>query len=80
MSTSGISLMTCPTCSASVKASELITNVSTWAQFCVNCASRACPSFLPYYVLTTEDCLFLKACGIDSEVRRIEDVLKPRRE
>ena len=67
---------TCPTCAASVQASELIVNVTTWEQFCANCASRVCPSFLRYYVLTTDDCVFLRACGINPEVARIEAVLQ----
>ena len=67
---------TCPTCSASVQQSELIVNVVTWEQFCLNCASRVCPSFLRYYVLTTDDCLFLRACGIDPEVSRIEAAVR----
>jgi len=65
-----------PSCSAEVNQSELITNVPTWEQFCVHWASRVCPSFLPYYVLTTDDCVFLRACGINPEVARIEDALK----
>jgi hypothetical protein len=66
---------TCPTCAASVQASESIVNVATWEQFCLNRASRVCPSFLPYYVLTEADCVFLRACGINPEVAAIEDAL-----
>ena len=68
--------MTCPSCSTQVNESDLITNVRTWEQFCFNCASRACPSFLPYYVLTTDDCTFLHACGINPEVAGISDALR----
>ena len=67
--------MNCPSCSAQVNESELITNVRTWEQFCLHCASRVCPSFLPYYVLTEDDCVFLRACGVDPEVAGIEDAL-----
>jgi hypothetical protein len=68
--------MNCPSCSAQVNESELVTNVRTWEQFCLRCASRVCPSFLPYYILTTDDCAFLRACGIDPEVAGIEDALR----
>jgi hypothetical protein len=71
--------MNCPTCSASVHQSELIMNVATLERFCLNCASRVCPSFLPYYVLTTDDCAFLRACGINPEVAGIEDALESDR-
>jgi hypothetical protein len=68
--------MICPSCSAEVNQSELITNVATWEQFCVHCASRVCPSFLPYYVLTQDDVKLLRAMGVDPEVRTIEDHVK----
>jgi hypothetical protein len=53
--------MTCPTCSACVNESEIITNVATWEQFCFNCVSQVCASFLSRYVLTVEDCEFPRA-------------------
>jgi len=43
--------MTCPTCSACANESETITNVATREQFCFNCASQVCPSFLSHYIL-----------------------------
>ena len=70
----GYQLKLCPTCNATV--AVLITNVQTGQRFCHHCAYRECPSFLPHFVLTSEDVRFMRDCGINPEVARIEDVLK----
>lgn len=62
--------MICPTCSRD--ASVLVTNIKDGTQFCHACAP---PSFLPHFVLTVEDVQFLRDCGIDAEVSRLEQVL-----
>jgi hypothetical protein len=71
-------MKTCPTCNH--KAKVLITNVQTGQQFCHRCAETACPTFLPGLVYTLEDVKFLRECGVDPEVGRIEDHLKDRTE
>jgi hypothetical protein len=66
----------CPTCGEN--ATALIVNVQNQQQFCHTCAGRVCPSFMAHFVLTPEDVLWLRACGIDPEVSSIEDCIKPR--
>src|SRR5229473_3401599 len=56
---------TCPTWQAQV--TVLITNIENGKQFCHQCSSTACPSFLPGLVYTSEDVKFLRECGIDPE-------------
>jgi hypothetical protein len=65
---------TCPTCSQ--EAPVLITNIRTGQQFCHRCAGTACPTFMPGLVYTLEDVKFLRECGIDPEVGKIEDYLE----
>jgi hypothetical protein len=67
-------MKTCPTCSS--QAAVLITNIENGQQFCHQCSSTACPSFLPSLVYTSEDVKFLRDCGIDPETQRIEDYCK----
>jgi len=67
-------MKTCPTCSQ--EAQVLITNVQTGQQFCHRCSSTVCPTFMPGLIYTLEDVKFLRECGIDPEVGRIEDHLK----
>ena len=67
-------MKTCSTCSQEVQA--LITNVQTGQQFCDRCSSTVCPTFMPGLVYTLEDLKFLRECGIDPEVGKIEDYLK----
>ena len=64
----------CPTCSRETQV--LITNVQTGQQFCHECSSTVCPTFLPGLVYTLEDVKFLRNCGVDPEVGRIEDHVK----
>jgi hypothetical protein len=61
----------CPCCGQNVV--SFITNIRTGTVHCHGCIG---PSFLPHFVLTAEDCHFLKACGIDSEVGNIERFIK----
>ena len=63
----------CPTCNAQV--AVLIVNVQTGQRFCHHCASQECPSFLPYFVLSVQDAQFLRDCGINPEISRIEAAL-----
>jgi hypothetical protein len=67
-------MRTCTTCNATV--TVLITSAATGNRFCHHCASRVCPSFLPYYALTQEDVKLLRAMGVDPEVGTIEDHVK----
>lgn len=68
---------TCPTCGA--QATVLIVNLANQQRFCHNCANWVCPTFMAHYVFTREDVAWLRACGIDPEVPRIEDgISKPR--
>jgi len=62
---------TCPTWQAQV--TVLITNIENGKQFCHQCSSTACPSFLPGLVYTSEDVKFLRECGIDPETGRLEE-------
>jgi hypothetical protein len=64
----------CPACNQ--EAQVLITNVQTGQQFCHNCSSTACPTFLPHLIFTKDDVRLLRAMGVDSEVSRIEDHLR----
>ena len=41
--------------------------------------SYPCPTFLPHYVLSREDVTYLKACGADPEVSRIEEEMRCKR-
>jgi hypothetical protein len=66
-------MKTCPTCNARV--AVLIVNVQTGQRFCHHCASQVCPSFLPHFVLTVDDVQFLRDCGINPEISRIEAAL-----
>ena len=68
------SLKECPTCGASV--AVLIVNLANQQRFCHKCSSRACPTFMAHYVLTDEDVAWLRSCGIDPEISRIESALK----
>ena len=56
-------MKTCPTCKR--KTDVLINNVQGGTQFCHGCAP---PSFLPHFVLTVDDVLFLIACGVNPEL------------
>lgn len=61
----------CPNCGT--RNPTLIVNVATGMRYCTACARTMCPSFMPHYILTGEDVAFMRACGIDPEVSRIED-------
>jgi hypothetical protein len=63
-------MRTCPTCNSQV--AVLIVNVQNGRGFCHDCASQECPSFLPNFVLTSEDVRFSQDCGINAEISRIE--------
>jgi ribosomal protein S27AE len=65
----------CPTCGAETP--MLIVNVATQQRFCHHCSGRVCPTFMPHYVLTAEDVAWLRACGIDPEMIKIENLIKP---
>ena len=65
--------MTCPCCKSNVL--HLITDVSTGQEFCRHCAPAG---FLPGFVLTLDDVQFLHTCGIDPQIQKIEQYLKPR--
>jgi len=69
-------MKTCPSCGAST--TVLIVNLANSQRFCHNCSGRACPTFMPYYVLTVEDVAWLRACGIDPEVSIIEGCVQQR--
>ena len=58
--------MTCPHCGSD---EQPVINVRTYEQRCTRCIG---PTFMPHYVLTTEDVEFMRACGIDPEVGEIE--------
>jgi hypothetical protein len=62
----------CPSCGEN--ATVLIVNVANQQRFCHKCADTVCPTFMPHYVLTSEDVAWLRACGIDPEETGIEDV------
>jgi hypothetical protein len=64
----------CPTCGQD--AQVLITNIDNGKQFCHQCAAVVCPTFLPHLIFTKDDVRLLRAMGVDSEVRRIEDHLR----
>jgi len=64
----------CPTCSS--QAEVLITNIENGNQFCHQCSSTVCPTFMPGLVYNSEDVNFLRDCGIDPEVKKIEDYCK----
>jgi hypothetical protein len=66
-------MKTCPTCNSQVVV--LIVNVQTGQRFCHHCGSRECPTFLPHFVLTVDDVQFLRDCGINPEISRIEAAL-----
>jgi hypothetical protein len=66
--------MICPACGTD--AAVLITNVVTGSQFCHHCAAAECPSFLPHFVLTLEDVRFMRDCGINPEISRIEAAIR----
>jgi hypothetical protein len=68
-------MKTCPTCGNN-KAQVLIVNVQTGERFCHHCAETACPTFVPGLVFTLGDVEFLRNCGIDPEVAKIEDHCK----
>jgi hypothetical protein len=65
--------MTCPTCGQLTDCT--IVNISTKRDECRAC----CKTFLPHFVLTLEDILFLHACGIDSEAMALLDAAIKRR-
>ena len=67
-------MKTCPTCGQ--EAQVLITNIQTGQQFCHLCASTVCPTFMRGLVYTLEDVKFLRNCGIDPEVGKIENHLR----
>jgi hypothetical protein len=67
-------MKTCPTCNS--KVAVVIVNVQNGQHFCHHCAHEVCPTFLPHFVLTYEDVLFMRACGIDPEVSRIQAVAR----
>jgi hypothetical protein len=67
-------MKTCPTCNSQV--AVLIVNVQSGQHFCHHCAHEVCPTFLPHFVLTCEDVRFMRACGIDPEVSRMEAVVR----
>lgn len=67
-------MKTCPTCNSQV--AVVIVNVQNGQHFCHHCASRECPTFLPHFVLTNDDVVFMRACGIDPEISRIEAASK----
>jgi hypothetical protein len=56
-------------------ATVLIVNVANQQRLCHKCAGRVCPTFMAHYVLTGEDVVWLRACGIDPEISRIESAL-----
>src|SRR5690349_19607236 len=62
-------MKTCPTCGQEVH--TIIANVQTGQEFCHNCSSTVCPTFMPGLVYTLEDVNFLPECGIDPEVGSI---------
>ena len=64
----------CPTCNAQV--AVLIINLQNGKRFCHHCAGEVCPSFLPHFVLTVDDVRFLRDCGIDPEIARIEAAIR----
>ena len=64
---------TCPTCGAET---TLIAKLANGQRFCHKCADTVCSTFMPHYVLTSEDVAWLRACGIDPEISRIESALK----
>ena len=64
----------CPSCGANVLV--LIVNLANGQSFCHKCADQVCPTFMAYYVLTIEDVAWLRSCGIDPEVAKIEDRIK----
>ena len=64
----------CPTCNAHV--TVLIVSVQNGQHFCHHCSGQVCPTFMAHYVLTLEDVLFLKACGVDPEITKIEEVME----
>jgi hypothetical protein len=66
--------MICP--AYGTDAAVLITNVATGSQLCHHCADTECPSFLPNFVLTLEDVRFMRDCGINPEISRIEAVIR----
>jgi|HubBroStandDraft_6_1064221.scaffolds.fasta_scaffold181161_2 hypothetical protein len=65
---------TCPTCCQ--ESEVLITNLQTGQQFCHRCAGTVCPTFMPGLVYNSGDIKFLRDCGIDPEVGKIEDHLR----
>ena len=65
----------CPSCGAST--TVLIVNVQTQQRFCHKCSGQVCPTFMAHYVLTVEDVAWLRACGIDPEVSKLEHLIKP---
>jgi len=67
-------MKTCPCCGA--RATVLIVNLANGQRFCHKCSGGACPTFMAHYVLTVEDLAWLRACGIDPEVARIEGRIK----
>jgi hypothetical protein len=58
-------------CNSHVQA--LVVNVQDNKEYCIPCAQIAMPTFVPHYVLTLNDVRFMRACGVDPEIRRIED-------
>jgi hypothetical protein len=68
-------LKECPTCGASV--AVLIVNLANQQRFCHKCSGQVCPTFMAHYVLTVEDVAWLRACGIDPEVSKLEHLIKP---
>ncbi len=66
--------MICSACG--MNADVLITNVSTGTQFCHRCAAAECPPFIPNFALTLQDFRFMRDCGIDPEVSRIEAAIR----
>lgn len=56
----------CPQCNR--ESDMIVTNIRDGTQFCPSCAPSYAPTFLPHFVLTVEDIVFFKACGIDPQV------------
>ncbi len=67
-------MKTCPSCGANV--TVLIVNLANGQRFCHKCSGQVCPTFMAHYVVTVEDVVWLRACGIDPEISRIESALK----
>jgi hypothetical protein len=67
-------MKTCPSCGESVQV--LIVNVQNGQRFCHHCSGQVCPTFMPYFVLTTQDVKWLQEIHVDPEISQIENHIK----